>query len=73
MSTHEWIMLILVLLGGFWTLSRQLAKIEVALSSKVSYGDCSDKQGKCPCHKEIEEVKGQMEELHPRKKKGEDL
>ena len=35
MSTHEWVMLIAVLLGGFWTLNRQLAKIEVALSGKV--------------------------------------
>ena len=50
MTTHEWIMLIIVLLGGFWTLNRQLAKIEIALSGKVSYRDCSDRQDKCPCH-----------------------
>lgn len=68
MSTHEWVMLIVVLLGGFWTLNRQLTKIEVALKGKVSYGDCSDRQGKCPCHREIEEIKTQMEQLHPHQK-----
>ena len=65
MTTHEWIMLIMVLLGGFWTLNRQLAKIEVALSGKVSYGDCSDRQEKCPCRKKVEELKEQMDKLHP--------
>ena len=65
MTTHEWIMLIFVLLGGFWTINRQLAKIEVALSGKVSYGDCSDRQEKCPAVKKVEELKEQMEKLHP--------
>ena len=67
MSTHEWVMLIAVLLGGFWTLNRQLSKIEVALTGKVSYKDCSEKQGKCPCHKEIEELSKRMNEAHPPK------
>lgn len=66
MSTHEWIMLILVLLGGFWTLSRQLAKIEVALSGKVTFKDCADQQSKCPCHEEIKKMREDMETLHPR-------
>jgi len=44
MSTHEWVMLIAVLLGGFWTLNRQLAKIEVALSGKVGYNDCNERR-----------------------------
>ena len=68
MSTHEWVMLILVLLGGFWTLNRQLTKIEVVLRGKVSYGDCADRQEKCPCHKEIEDIREEIENLHPRKK-----
>ena len=66
MSTHEWIMLILVLLGGFWTLSRQLAKIEVALSGRVSFKDCSEQQSKCPCHEELKKLRDDMETLHPR-------
>lgn len=68
MTTYEWIGLIAVLLGGFWTLNRQLAQIEVALKGKVSYGDCSDRQGKCPCHREIEEIQSEIRILHPRKK-----
>ena len=71
MTTHEWIMLVCVLLGGFWTLNRQLAKIEVALKSKVSYGDCADRQEKCPYHKKIEEIEQEIKQLHPRK--GEEL
>lgn len=68
MSTHEWVMLILVLLGGFWTLNRQLTKIEVTLRGKVSYGDCSEKQEKCPCHREIEEIKDNIKFFHQSKK-----
>ena len=68
MTTHEWIMLILVLLGGFWTLSRQLAKIEVALSGKVSYTDCSEKRDKCPCHEEVCKIKALIDVVHPPKK-----
>lgn len=68
MTTHEWIMLIIVLLGGFWTLNRQLAKIEVALSGKVSYRDCSDRQDKCPCHDEVCKIKERMDEVHPPQK-----
>jgi hypothetical protein len=47
MSTHEWVMLIAVLLGGFWTLNRQLAKIEVALSGKVGFNDCNERRRSC--------------------------
>ena len=61
-------MLILVLLGGFWTLNRQLAKIEIALSGKVGYGDCSERQEKCPCHKEVCEIKARIDEVHPPQK-----
>lgn len=68
MTTHEWIMLILVLLGGFWTLNRQLSKIEVALSGKVSYVDCSEKRDKCPCREEICKIKERIDEVHPPQK-----
>lgn len=68
MTTYEWVMLILVIVGGFWKLNRTLTKIEIALSGKVGYNECSDRQGRCPCHGEIEAVRKEMEELHPRKK-----
>ena len=68
MTNFEWVSLIIVLLGGFWTLNRALTKIEVALSCKVSYGDCADKQNKCPCHNEIKEIQEDIKTLHPRKK-----
>lgn len=67
MTTHEWIMLIIVLLGGFWTLNRQLSKIEVALSDKVGHKDCYDKRSKCPCHKEIDELRSRVNTAHPPK------
>ena len=51
MSTHEWVMLIAVLLGGFWKLNRQRAKIEVALSGKVTYDECSARRRSCSRHK----------------------
>ena len=47
MSTHEWVMLVLVLIGGFWKLNRTLTKIEVALSGKVGYDDCSERRRLC--------------------------
>ena len=47
MSTYEWVMLILVLIGGFWKLNRTLTKIEVALSGKVSYDECSARRRLC--------------------------
>ena len=68
MTTYEWLGLIAVLLGGFWTLNRQLTKIEVSLRGKVSYGDCQEKQEKCPCHREIERIQADIKILHPRKK-----
>ncbi len=47
MSTHEWVMLIVVLIGGFWKLNRTLTKIEIALSGKVGYDDCSERRRFC--------------------------
>ena len=47
MSTHEWVMLVLVLIGGFWRLNRTLTKIEVALSGKVGYDECSERRRLC--------------------------
>ena len=68
MTTHEWACLILVLLGGFWRLNRSLTKIEVALSGKVGFKDCADRQEKCPCRKALEEIQERMERLHPHQK-----
>jgi len=45
-----------------------LTKIEVALSGKVGFDDCAEKQGKCPCHKRVEEMEKLMEQLHPHQK-----
>lgn len=67
-TTYEWIGLIVVLIGGFWKLSSKLTKIEVALSGKVSFDDCSEKQGKCPCHGKVRELEQLIEKMHPHRK-----
>lgn len=64
MSIYELFMLIVVLLGGFWTLSRQLAKIEVALSGKVSYRECDGRQDKCPFHEKVKKLEEKIEKYH---------
>ena len=61
MTTYEWITLICVLLGGFWQISQKLNKIETALVGKVSYEDCSKKRDKCPCVRELHELKERIE------------
>jgi hypothetical protein len=68
MTTYEWLGLIVVLIGGFWKLSNKLTKIEVALSGKVGFEYCSERQDKCPCHKRVEEMEKLMEKLHPHQK-----
>ena len=65
MTTYEWLGLIAVLIGGFWKLSSKLTKIEVALSGKVSFEDCAERQRKCPCHKKVETIEKLIEDLHP--------
>ncbi|MGF0038473.1 hypothetical protein HF882_17890 [Victivallis vadensis] len=30
-----------------------------AIARRVTYADCSQKRHECPCHKEIEELKGE--------------
>ena len=60
MTTFEWISLIGILLGGFWVLASKLSAIEKALVSKVSYKDCSDKRDRCPCVRELEELKDRL-------------
>ena len=62
MTTYEWLSLIVVLLGGFWVLEQKLTKIEVAIQGKVSFKECSEKRYKCPCVRDIEKIKEQMEE-----------
>ena len=61
MTTYEWVTLIAVLLGGFWSLLQKLGRIEVALASKVGYRECSEKRDKCPCVKELEQIKERIE------------
>ena len=68
MSTYEWLGLIVVLIGGFWKLSNKLTKIEVALSGKVGFEDCNERQGKCPCREQVEKMEHLMEKLHPHQK-----
>lgn len=60
MTTFEWISLIGILLGGFWVLTSKLTAIEKALVGKVSYKDCSEKRSKCPCVRELEELKERL-------------
>ena len=67
-TTYEWIGLIVVLISGFWKLSSKLTKIEVALSGKVSFDDCSEKQGKCPCHGKVRELEQLIKKMHPHRK-----
>jgi len=61
MTTFEWISLIGILLGGFWVLTSKLTAIEKALVGKVSYKDCSEKRDRCPCVRELEELRERME------------
>jgi len=61
MTTYEWVTLIAVLLGGFWSLFHKLGEIEVALAGKVGYRDCAEKRDKCPCVKELEHLKERLE------------
>ena len=68
MTTYEWLGLIVVLIGGFWKLCSKLTKIEVALSGKVGFEDCNERQGKCSCHKKVEAMEELMEKLHPHQK-----
>lgn len=68
MTTFQWVSIILVIVGGLWKLNRTLSKIEVALTNKVSFADCNERQEKCPCRKEIEEIKADIKFFHTRKK-----
>lgn len=61
MTTYEWVTLITVIVGGFWVLSQKLSRIEVAMASKVGFKECSEKRDKCPCVKELEQIKERIE------------
>lgn len=61
MTTYEWLSLIGVLIGGFWLLTNRLTRIELAVQGKVSYDVCSSKRDNCPCVRDIEKIKEQME------------
>lgn len=62
MSTHEWITLIVVILGGFWKLNRTLTKIEVAITRKVGFEDCSKRQKDCPLYERVKEIQEKLNE-----------
>lgn len=61
MTTYEWITLMCVLLGGFWALTQKLNQIEKALVGKVGYKECSEKRDRCPCVRELHELKERIE------------
>ena len=61
MTTYEWASMVAVIVGGFWVLAGNLNRIEVALEGKVGYRECSEKREKCPCVREIENIKERME------------
>lgn len=61
MSTYEWASILAVIVGGFWVLAEKLNKIQVALEGKVGYKECHEKREKCPCVRDIEQIKERME------------
>lgn len=68
MTTFQWVSIILVIVGGLWKLNRTLSNIEISLNKKVSFSDCEERQERCPCRKEIEEIKSDIKFFHTRKK-----
>jgi hypothetical protein len=48
--------------GGFVWLSGKLEKINVSIANTVTHTQCSDRRDKCPCVKDIEEIKEKMED-----------
>ena len=67
-TTYEWLGLITVLITGFWKLCGKLSKIEIALSGKVGFADCSRRQQECLCRNQVEKLQLKMDELHPHQK-----
>lgn len=67
MNTFELLCIVLTIFGGFWMLCQKLTKIEVAITKKVGYGECMERQASCPCHKKIEEIKTEIDKKHPRR------
>ena len=61
MTTYEWVATMLVILGGFWVLAEKLNRIQVALEGKVGYKECHEKREKCPCVRDIEQIKEKIE------------
>ena len=60
MTNYEWVSIIVVLLGGFWVLNNRLSSIENTLVGKVSFKACDERREKCPCVKDIEEIKEEL-------------
>lgn len=68
MRYFELICTLFTILAGFWKLCRTLNKIELAINNKVGYRECKERQESCPCRKDIEQIKRDIDENHPRKK-----
>ena len=60
MTTYEWLTIIVVLIGGFWTLNRTLTKIEVSIKDKVGYDVCSRNRKSCPLAVQIKELENKI-------------
>lgn len=66
MTLAELVTIVLTLLTGAWMLGKELRGISIALSDKVSFGDCEKRQEKCPCVEQIKNIQHEIEKQHPR-------
>ena len=60
MTTYEWLTIIGVLIGGFWTLNRTMTKIEVSIKDKVGYDVCSKNRKGCPLAEQIKKLEDKI-------------
>lgn len=56
MNWHDILTLGVILIGGFWTLHKELTAIREAICHKVTYEDCSARREKCPLVARIEKL-----------------
>ena len=61
MNWHDILTLGVILIGGFWTLHKELTAIREAICNKVTYEDCSHKRAKCPLVERIERLERREE------------
>lgn len=60
MNMPELIALIGTLLAGFAWISGKLERINTSIAQTVTHDQCSQKREKCPCVKEIHDIKQQI-------------